>query len=123
MKVKRYFTVVTSDSGIVDKLAYQMRILYSLGIACKYQYVHTPISFGRSWQSSSFKKIIDKFEKTLFFKLGICIPTYVEKFLSRVERVLNKLDELLDKFYQKRKYDTINQFLGLDKFDFYINDS
>jgi hypothetical protein len=123
MKVKRYFTVVTSDSGIVDKLAYQMRILYSLGIACEYQYVHTSISFGRSWQSYSFKKIIDKFEKILFFRLGFRIPTYIEKIFIRVERLLNKLDDFLDNFYNQRKYDHLNQFLGLDEFEFYINDS
>ncbi|OYD99135.1 hypothetical protein CDG77_02405 [Nostoc sp. 'Peltigera membranacea cyanobiont' 213] len=123
MKVKRYFTVVTSDSGIIDKLAYQMRILYSLGIACEYQYVHTPISFGRSWQSYYLKKFIDKFEKILFFRLGLRIPTYIEKVFSRVERLLNKLDDFLDNFYNKRKYDHLNRFLGLDKFEFYINDS
>ncbi|MDB5021221.1 MAG: hypothetical protein JWQ28_2348 [Pedobacter sp.] len=122
MIVNRYFTVITNDSGIVDKLAFQMRILYNLGAACGFIYVHTPLAYERSLQSHHFRNITDKIETFLFFNLKLKVPMFIEKIVRQLDRVLSKLDHFFNKYIDWRKHDTLNKFLGLDDFNNRVNE-
>ena len=121
MSATRYFTVQTKESGIDDKLGYQLRILYKVGIACGYEYLHTPISFRRSWKSKSdwFQKIRYGIEQFLLLKCGFRIPQY-----WLVNAIFNKLISLLDKCFGAlfKADDTLTCYLGLDTFDCCITD-
>src|SRR5215469_14344755 len=74
----RYFTVTTHDSGIADKVSWQLRTFYSLGAACGFHYIHTPLTFPRSWRSPthSLTTAIYAIERKLLLDLRIRIPGY-----------------------------------------------
>src|ERR1700730_10951007 len=116
MRASQYFMVETTEAGIADQVANQLRILYKVGIACGYEYLHTPLSFRRSWNSKlhSFQEIRYGIEKFLLLKCGLRIPQY-----RLFNAIFNKLISLLEKGLGAlfKEDETLIHFLGLNKFD------
>lgn len=116
----RYFSVETTDSGLVDKLAYQLRILYHVGMACGYEYVHSPLSFRRSWRSkaSGLQRARNQLERLMFFKWGSRIPAY--RLIDKAWNITSRVERLLGALFKEER--AFSRFLGLDRFDQYITD-
>jgi hypothetical protein len=111
MDGQRYFTIATNDSGIADKVSYQLHILYRLGAACGFHYIHTPLTFPRSWHSHAHSLRTTKYwiERKLFLDLGMRIPGY-----RLIDRALSKSISLLD-YAINDSGNKLNRFLGFDK--------
>jgi hypothetical protein len=119
MADKRYFTVTTHDSGLADKVSWQLRTFYSLGAACGFHYIHTPLTFPRSWRSPthSLTTAIYAIERKLLLDLRIRIPGYriIHGALSKGISFLS--DAVGD------SGDKLNRFLGFDKITPRITDA
>ena len=65
MKKQYFFTIKTLKSaGIADQLSQLLR-LYRLGKALSFTYVHTPLTFPRSYHLSFQEKLIKKISTSL----------------------------------------------------------
>jgi hypothetical protein len=119
MDGQRYFTVTTSDAGFADKVEYQLHILYRLGEACGFHYIHTPLTFPRSWHSPthSLTNAKNAIERKLFLDLEMRIPGY-----RLIHGALSKVIGLLDNAIGDSG-DKLNRFLGLDKITPRITDA
>jgi hypothetical protein len=108
---KRYFTIQFSDStGLADQLINHLSLLYGVGVACQYEYIHMPMQFPRSWKSPTVHDGLERFYQGCVFGAGLKLPTFVAKGL----RLLCNRLALVAKRLPKSKRDGLADFLGVN---------